>query len=362
MFFLRQFYNMISTEIKYVVPEYSNVKYFSTLENLLLAGRDPQAHFYEVDVTGNDLANHITGNSMSNMLDGGAGQDTLDGGAGDDILYGGLGADLLTGGNGNDSYNVDNAGDVVVEANNSGTDFVHSKVSYVLPDNVENLGLGGSGQTVFDSYENLNGTGNALDNELGGNAGNNHLMGLAGNDVLAGGAGFDTLEGGVGDDKYYVDSANSIIVEDASGGYDTAFLMYHVPKLSTFDFSKVKNIEVLHFANYADGQYVAAETSEFFLLDDKLNPKKAAYLDDFDTQDTIGLSKSIFSKITNKGDLKKSAFWTGSKAHDKSDRVIYDKKAGDLYYDADGSGSRKAVKFADVDKNLKMTASDFLVV
>ena len=60
--------------------------------------------------------------------------------------------------------------------------------------------------------------------------------------------------------------------------------------------------------------------------------------------------------------LKKSSFWTGSKAHDKDDRIIYNKKAGDLYYDADGSGSRKAIKFADLDKNLKMTANDFFVI
>ncbi|WP_210277451.1 calcium-binding protein [Microvirga lupini] len=351
---------MKSTEVEYVIPEYTNVRYFSSLEELLLAERDAEAVFHTASVLGNSLSNRIIGNSLDNNLFGGSGQDTLEGREGDDFLSGDLGADLLIGGNGNDYYIVDDLGDVIIEDGSGTADWVASAFSYVLPDTIEKLNLS-AGRPLAETYLNINGTGNASDNYIAGNAGNNHLRGLGGDDMLMDVGGTDTLEGGMGDDTYHIESANSIIVEDTSGGYDTAFLMYNVPNLSSFDFTKVKNIEVLHFVNYADGQYIAAETPEFFLLDDKLNPKNAADLDAFEVKDTIGLSKSIFSKIAKKGELKKGAFWTGSKAHDKDDRIIYDKKAGDLYYDADGSGSRKAVKFADVDKKLKMTASDFLV-
>ena len=48
--------------------------------------------------------------------------------------------------------------------------------------------------------ENIDGTGNELDNNLVGNRGDNVLFGLAGNDVLQGGAGADTLIGGAGRD------------------------------------------------------------------------------------------------------------------------------------------------------------------
>jgi len=50
--------------------------------------------------------------------------------------------------------------------------------------------------------EDINGTGNSLDNQLQGNRGDNLLAGLAGNDVLAGGQGSDTLVGGAGNDRY----------------------------------------------------------------------------------------------------------------------------------------------------------------
>src|SRR5690606_16015962 len=75
--------------------------------------------------TGNALANAMTGGSGNDLiqglggddlLNGGAGDDELDGGAGNDTLNGGAGADLMTGGLGNDRYQVDNAGDQVVEA------------------------------------------------------------------------------------------------------------------------------------------------------------------------------------------------------------------------------------------------------
>ena len=66
----------------------------------------------------------------------------------------------------------------------------------------------------------------------------------------------------------------------------------------------------------------------------------------------------IFSKVGGNGALKSGAFYsnTTGKAHDASDRVIYDKDSGVLYYDADGTGAKAGVAFATIGKNLKMTA------
>jgi VCBS repeat-containing protein len=170
----------------------------ANVENLTLTG---SAH---IDGTGNALDNVITGNNGNNTLSGLDGNDTLIGGSGNDILDGGAGADSLQGGTGDDTYLVDEAGDVVVEAAGAGSDTVQSSLSHTLAANVENLVLTGT--------QNLNGSGNALNNAILGNAGAN---------VLDGGAGADTLAGGAGDDTYIVDNSADTVTETLDNGVDT---------------------------------------------------------------------------------------------------------------------------------------------
>lgn len=67
----------------------------------------------------------------------------------------------------------------------------------------------------------INGTGNALDNQITGNAAANQLFGQAGNDTLNGGAGNDTMAGGTGNDTYYVDAVGDVVNENANEGIDT---------------------------------------------------------------------------------------------------------------------------------------------
>jgi Ca2+-binding RTX toxin-like protein len=211
----------------------------------------------------NDPEYHIYGHE---------GDDEIHGGDNSDYIDGGTGADLMYGWGGNDTYVVDNAGDRVTEFEThgvflGGTDQVNTSISFTLPDFVENLVLLTSGGAI-------NGTGNALDNELWGNSfantlsgagGNDEIFGLggadtlfggAGNDVLGGGDGNDTLDGGAnddtlnggagydiltggtgrdtlddgeemyggfGDDTYIVRTAGRIFSETADGGRDAVF-------------------------------------------------------------------------------------------------------------------------------------------
>jgi Ca2+-binding RTX toxin-like protein len=148
------------------------------------------ANIENITLTGD--ANSATGNALNNLLVGNTVADTLTGGIGADTLDGGSGNDKLIGGEGDDTYVIDSLGDVMTEATGAGTDTVLSNISLNLGANLENLSLVGAG--------NLNGTGNALGNDIVGNGGANLLAGEAGEDNLAGNDGNDTLNGGAGND------------------------------------------------------------------------------------------------------------------------------------------------------------------
>lgn len=147
--------------------------------------------------TGSDV---LTGGEGNDTLDAGEGADTLYGGEGNDLLSGGADADVMEGGEGNDSYIVQDAGDIVVEAEQEGTDSIKASVSFTLPDYVETLRMTGGAILGTGNNQDNSIFGNGLSNVLTGFDGRDRLVGGAGDDVLSGGSGRDDLTGGVGDD------------------------------------------------------------------------------------------------------------------------------------------------------------------
>ncbi|MGK3118991.1 S8 family serine peptidase [Pseudomonas corrugata] len=154
-------------------------------------------HLENLSLTGHAAIN-ATGNATNNILRGNTADNRLDGAQG---------ADRMVGGMGNDTYFVDNVGDIVVEDADRGNDKVISTIDYTLTNNVEMLTLSGPA---------LNGSGNALANELIGNELNNRLYGGAGDDFLQGGKGDDRYVFGVGHGQ---DRINEDL--DVGGGTDT---------------------------------------------------------------------------------------------------------------------------------------------
>ncbi len=143
------------------------------------------------------------------------------------------------------------------------------------------------------------------------------IRGTSRADVLTGGTSKDVLYGGLGKDKL------------TGGAGQDAFVFDTKP-------SKTKNLDTI---------------TDFTVKDD-----------------SIWLDNAIFKALGKKGTednpvlLKSSAFYAGSSAHDGNDRIIYNKKTGALFYDADGTGSAKQVQIATLSKSLKLTFKDFFVI
>ncbi|MEZ5851410.1 MAG: hypothetical protein R3D68_12265 [Hyphomicrobiaceae bacterium] len=151
----------------------------------------------------------ITGTANADHLFGGRGNDTLRGEGGDDILFGDVGADHMIGGAGGDTYYVDDIGDTIEEVTGQGYDTVITNTTYALGAgvSVELLRTWGSAST-----QDLDLTGNELNNTIVGNSGAN---------VIDGRGGDDSMWGYGGDDTYLVDSTGDTVIEAVGGGNDT---------------------------------------------------------------------------------------------------------------------------------------------
>ena len=310
-----------------------------------------------VIVTGVDgVGDQLRGNNAANTITGTAAGDVILTYDGNDTLRGGLGADTLIGGNGIDTASYDD---------DFGAVFVNLT-----------LGAGSGNAAQGDTYSSIeNVIGSVFNDTLIGDAGINRLDGGGGNDVLIGALGPDVLVGGAGiDTASYGDNQGSVFVNLTLGrGYNNA------AEGDTYE--GIENVlgglfnDVLigdDQANRLDGAMGAdlligaggADTFVFAHAPGATSPFGSPNVDnisDFASGiDKIELSKTAFAAL-NLGALSASAFTTGTTATTADHRVLYDQATGNLFYDADGSGSGAAVLFAVLDNRTAITANDFII-
>jgi len=288
----------------------------------------------------------------------------------DNILTGGGGADALFGGLGRDTASYSDASKGVI-------------ASLANPSGNSNDARG----DTYSSIENL--TGSIYSDKLTGDKGANNLLGCDGDDLLEGGDGNDTLIGGVGADSLVGGTGTDI----ASYAGSSQGVMANLGKASanTNDakgdtYSSIENLAGSSYADILTGNsakntlnggggddrlysgtgsdvLIGGAGKDTFVFNSKLGLTNISTIDDFNVaDDTIWLDDDVFTAIGNVGSLAAEAFHGGSKSHDASDRIVYDKTTGKLWYDADGSGKGEAIQFALLDKNLTITVSDFSII
>lgn len=256
---------------------------------------------------------YLDGGRGNDLLDGGADADILLGGEGNDTLIGGTGIDRMDGGFGNDKIYVDNAADVVIEAEGGGTDQVLTTVSYQLKAGVavETLSTTSNVGTTA-----INLVGNDLVQTIIGNNGVNTLNGLGGNDTLSALAGNDFVYGGLGNDTLFGGTGNDSFV------FNTAL-------------NATTNRDTIRDFHNVSGD-----------------------------NDTIRLENAIFTKLTVTGGLSSANFAANANgtAVDANDYIVYNTTTGALSYDSNGSAAGGLVQFATLSDVPTLTSSDFLVI
>ena len=275
--------------------------------------------------------------------------DYIDTGYGDDVIRGGSGADNLYGGGGNDTF-VYGANEAAPDEYIAGGDDRPRDGSadrfLILGDNdftkaefygVEQLAFGGTATATFNQY----------------------FIGEYGISTVVGDSHANTLA------VRLVSSSNGPSAIDLS---DLAFKSW-----STGDVVSIVGTKALDtIAGSAQGDVINGGLgsdnlqgnggADTFVFDVGFG-KGVDHIADFHRKegDTLELTKAAFAKL-KLGELSKGAFATGDEAHDRNDRIIYDKKDGVVRYDDDGSGKHAAHIIAILDDAASLKHGDIFVI
>ena len=249
---------------------------------------------------GTAMDDRLYGLQGADKIYGRDGRDKLWGGADNDKIYGGRGRDEINGGAGKDLINGGSGRDMV--------DYQTSSAG-VIVSLVSGKGFGGDAQgDRLKSIESVQGSafadrlsGNGTANALIGAAGTDRLFGGSGADSLTGGQGADTLTGGAGNDQFIFNStadAGDVITDFSSAGAGN---------------NDQVSLNAAAFGGHAVGALLASEFQAS----------------------------------------------TANAAATSSVRVFYNVATGQVYYDADGSGTAAAVLMMTLQNSAVVSVDDF---
>ncbi len=152
-------------------------------------------------------------------------------------------------------------------------------------------------------------------------------------DIIIGGNGNDTLSGGYDSDIIIGGSGNDDLVA-SSIGLNASPTLTGNTGADNFIFSEVYGIHTITDFVVAEDTLTVYKSPDFGFGNDELTPGAA---------------------------ITPAQFTIGSAASDASDRFIYNKNSGALFFDSDGTGAADQVQFAQLSTGLAMTNADIFV-
>lgn len=309
-----------------------------------------------VVIAGGTVAAMIIGSRVNDSITGSAANDTIRGGAGKDTLNGGAGT--------SDVLDYSERTQAIVYTIGTSSVVFNAAVEDTVS-NFEGIIGGSKADTFF---------GNAVANLLSGGAGNDTLRGGLGNDTLNGGANIDTAD--------FADKSTKVTATLVNGGAtvtvsatdkDTLIGIENLTGGSAGDAlsgDKAANVLVGNGGKDTLKGGLGADTltgsagNDKFVFNSKLGAGNIDTITDFKHNgDLLQLDDAIFRKIGSS--LSSGEFYArngATQAHDKDDRIVYDKKSGKLYYDDDGKGGHAAIHFATLTNKPTLDHGDFDIV
>lgn len=314
-------------------------------------------------INGDGRENKIYGNNGNDKLFGAAGYDQINGGAGDDICKSGasdpFAGDVMVGGHGSDTADYSDM---------TGAISVNLGVKDTLSNFWNEVRLDGLFTEWIAEFENV--TGGSGDDSLTGDGGRNILKGNGGNDVLDGAAGLDlasfedkttdlTISLKNGAEVLVVVSATEtdrlLNIEDLAGGkgadkFTGDGFANRFYGRDGDDILKGEGGDDMLIGGKGNDELSGSVGKDKFVFDSSSASSGFDTINDFKLSDgdKILLTKTAFKALGSSVTAEEFLSGKGSnlKAQTEDQHLIYNTVTGELFYDADGSGTGAAVKIA----------------
>lgn len=322
--------------------------------------------------------------NRADVVNGSNGHDDLSGFGGNDVLNGRAGDDFMVGGEGKDRYDGGADWDTI--------SFADSKDN---PDAIGGISIDFAKQKVTDQFGNLETfknvegvRGTHWRDTMTGSSRDEDFMGLGGRDIIDGKGGIDSV-------RYHRDERNGgdevgVTVDLGAGTARDGF--GKIDKLSNIENVRGTRFDDTLVGSDADNNlrgddgadtisgglgddYIqggagndeleGGDGSDIFRFDTNLDDSENVdVISDFNAaEDQFHLMLSIFDALAGEGTLGAAEFAANADgdATTADQRILYSTDTGELFYDADGSGTGDKIAFAVIETGLTITADNFFV-